>query len=43
MLASNALAIFLGERLLKKVPMKYVRIAASILFAAFGLAILMGK
>lgn len=39
MLASNALAIFLGERLLRKIPMKWVRIFAAVLFAAFGLLI----
>ena len=40
MLVSNALAIFLGEKLLKRVPMKWVRIFASLFFALFGLAIL---
>ncbi|NJM09466.1 MAG: TMEM165/GDT1 family protein [Bdellovibrionaceae bacterium] len=40
MLASNALAIFLGERLLRRVPMKWIRIFASLLFAAFGCMIL---
>lgn len=40
MLASNALAIFLGDRFLKRVPMKWVRIAACFLFAAFGFVIL---
>lgn len=40
MLASNALAIFLGERLLRKVPMKWVRVFASALFLLFGIAIL---
>jgi putative Ca2+/H+ antiporter (TMEM165/GDT1 family) len=42
MLASNALAVFLGERLLKRVPMKTVRIVASILFFAFGVGIVLG-
>ena len=42
MLASNGLAIFLGERLLKKIPMKYVRIFACVLFVLFGLGILIG-
>jgi putative Ca2+/H+ antiporter (TMEM165/GDT1 family) len=40
MLASNALAIFLGERLLTKIPMQWIRIGASFLFAAFGVALL---
>lgn len=40
MLASNALAIFLGKRLLDLIPMKWIRILASILFALFGLIIL---
>lgn len=40
MVASNALAIFLGERLLRKIPMKWIRIFASLLFVAFGVAIL---
>lgn len=41
MMASNALAIFLGEKLLKRVPMSWVRGFASFLFAAFGLIILL--
>lgn len=41
MMASNALAIFLGDRLLAKIPMQKVRIGASILFAIFGLGILL--
>lgn len=40
MIASNALAIFLGEKLLKKIPMTYVRIFACVLFVIFGVAIL---
>ncbi|MBX3022648.1 MAG: TMEM165/GDT1 family protein [Bdellovibrionales bacterium] len=40
MLASNALAIFLGDRLLKRIPMKWIRGFASLLFVAFGIAIL---
>jgi putative Ca2+/H+ antiporter (TMEM165/GDT1 family) len=40
MMGSNALAIFLGERLLKRVPMKWVRWFASALFVLFGLVIL---
>jgi Ca2+/H+ antiporter, TMEM165/GDT1 family len=41
MLGSNALAVFLGERLLKKIPMKWVRITASILFVVFGLVVIL--
>ncbi len=40
MLASNALAVFFGERFLAKIPMKWVRIIACVLFVLFGLAIL---
>lgn len=40
MIASNALAIFLGEKLLKRIPMQYVRIFACLLFVIFGVAIL---
>ncbi len=40
MLASNALAIFLGSKLLARIPMQKIRIVASILFAIFGLLIL---
>lgn len=40
MVASNALAIFLGERLLKRVPMKWVRVFACLMFVAFGVVIL---
>lgn len=42
MLGSNALAIFLGEKLLSKIPMKTIRIMASVLFALFGVGILLG-
>lgn len=41
MMGSNALAIFLGERLLKRIPMHWVRIFACVLFAAFGVLILL--
>lgn len=41
MLASNALAIFLGDKLLKRIPMKWIRVIASLLFAAFGAMILL--
>ena len=40
MMASNALAIFLGEKLLKKIPMNWVRMFACVLFILFGIAIL---
>lgn len=40
MLASNALAIFLGEKLLKRIPMKWIRVFTSLLFALFGAMIL---
>tara|TARA_B110001454_G_C12723292_1_gene436295 strand:+ start:7348 stop:7905 length:558 start_codon:yes stop_codon:yes gene_type:complete len=40
MMASNALAIFLGERMLSRIPMKWVRMVACILFILFGIAIL---
>jgi putative Ca2+/H+ antiporter (TMEM165/GDT1 family) len=42
MLASNALAIFLGHKLLARIPMKWVRAFASVLFVVFGIAVLMG-
>jgi putative Ca2+/H+ antiporter (TMEM165/GDT1 family) len=41
MLASNALAIFLGERLLRRIPMTWIRRIASGLFVAFGIFILL--
>lgn len=40
MMASNALAIFLGPRLLARVPMKWVRVFSCLLFFVFGLVIL---
>jgi len=42
MLFSNALAVFFGERLLRRVPMKWMRRVAAILFALFALGILVG-
>ena len=42
MMASNAIAIFMGEKILRRIPMKYVRIFACVLFLAFGIAILIG-
>ncbi len=38
MLASDGLAIFLGERLARRVPMRWIRIGAASLFFAFGAA-----
>lgn len=43
MLASNSLAIFLGEKLLKKIPMKWIRRFASVLFIAFGVVLLISS
>lgn len=40
MIASNALAVFLGDKILKRIPMKWVRIFACFLFAVFGVVIL---
>lgn len=42
MMGSNALAIFLGDRLLKKIPMNWVRRLACGLFILFGVGILIG-
>lgn len=42
MMASNALAVFFGDKLLAKIPMKYIRIMASVMFLIFGIAILIG-
>ena len=42
MIGSNALAIFLGEKLLKKIPMKWIRMFACVLFILFGVGILIG-
>ncbi|MGE3681723.1 MAG: TMEM165/GDT1 family protein [Bdellovibrionales bacterium] len=41
MLAANAMAIFLGDKLLERIPMRYVRWIASGSFAVSGLIILM--
>ncbi|MFL5270956.1 MAG: TMEM165/GDT1 family protein [Anaeromyxobacteraceae bacterium] len=38
MLVSDGLAVFLGERLAQRVPMKWIRIAAASVFFAFGAA-----
>ncbi|MCB0413563.1 MAG: TMEM165/GDT1 family protein [Bdellovibrionales bacterium] len=41
MMGSNALAIFLGKKLLQKLDMKWVRRTASLLFLIFGVVILL--
>lgn len=45
MLVADGLAVVFGERLIKVIPMKAIRILSSLLFAAFGALILwqMGK
>ena len=40
MLLTNGISVFGGERLIKVIPMTYVRYAASILFLVFGVLIL---
>jgi putative Ca2+/H+ antiporter (TMEM165/GDT1 family) len=40
MMFSDGLAVFLGDRFLKKVPMPWVRRGAAALFAIFGFVIL---
>ncbi len=42
MLVADGLAVFLGERLTKRIPLKYVQVAAALLFAVFGVTILVG-
>ncbi len=42
MLLADGLAVFLGERLTRRIPMAWVRRAAALLFAAFGIGILLG-
>ena len=42
MLFSDGLAVFIGDKLIKWIPMKWVRIIASTLFVFFGIAILIG-
>lgn len=43
MMASNALAVFLGDKFLARIPMKWMRIAAATLFAIFGAAIVVAS
>ena len=38
MLASDGLAVFLGERLAERAPMRWIRVGAACLFFAFGAA-----
>lgn len=40
MLAADGLVVFFGESLTKKIPMKWIRMFAAVLFALFGLGIL---
>lgn len=42
MMGSNALAIFFGDRLLRRIPMNWMRIIACVIFLLFGIAILVG-
>lgn len=42
MMASNALAVFLGHKLVERISMLWVRRIASLLFLIFGMAILAG-
>jgi len=39
MLFSDGLAVFFGDKISEKIPMKWMRIAASVLFVGFGLTI----
>lgn len=41
MMVSNALAVFFGERLTRRIPMRWIHRAASLLFALFGVLILL--
>jgi putative Ca2+/H+ antiporter (TMEM165/GDT1 family) len=40
MMVADGLAVFLGEKLTRKIPLKWIRIFASALFFAFGIYIL---
>jgi putative Ca2+/H+ antiporter (TMEM165/GDT1 family) len=42
MMVADGFAVFLGEKLTRKISMKWIRIAASFLFAVFGIGILVG-
>ncbi|WP_413577183.1 TMEM165/GDT1 family protein [Bdellovibrio sp. HCB290] len=41
MLFSDGLAVFFGEKLLRKISMKWVHIASSLIYVAFGIGILL--
>lgn len=42
MMVANVPAVFVGERLLQRVPLKWVRVVAAVMFAGIGVAILAG-
>lgn len=42
MMAANVPVVFLGERIVKRLPLKAVRWTAAAIFAALGLAVLLG-
>jgi putative Ca2+/H+ antiporter (TMEM165/GDT1 family) len=42
MMLANVPAVFVGERLLKRVPLKWVRVSAALMFAGIGVALLAG-
>lgn len=42
MLVADGLAVFFGEKLTERIPMKWVRIFACVLFVLFGIGILYG-
>ncbi|MBC7467180.1 MAG: TMEM165/GDT1 family protein, partial [Bdellovibrio sp.] len=41
-MASNAIAIFFGEKFLSRIPMQWVRRIACAMFMIFGILILIG-
>jgi putative Ca2+/H+ antiporter (TMEM165/GDT1 family) len=43
MLGADGLAVFFGEKLTEKIPMKWIRIFACVLFILFGLGIILVK
>ncbi len=43
MLAADGLAVFAGHRLAERLPMNWIRRAAALLFAIFGLLVLLGQ
>lgn len=42
MMFSNGLAVFFGEKLTTKIPMKWIRIFAALLFVLFGIGVIVG-